>query len=776
MTKKIAKNEPMFTTHKAQLCYSPGAVLREGKAYFRSNLLPLTEEAFKHIVNNPKTERLVEKYRHDLRTLGSNANADESKHLLDILCLQGSFDLDAYNQYCRQCVIEGRKPKGHRNAESMKHIAQVMIDLDHVESPRHLWEHALAVAREKKLEKHLLLAHITPSGDGLRIVAEYTPKMMDMELKDVQAEWCRLLDLPSSDSACKDISRGSFAPKADDILHLDNRLFSPTLLPQKERPSRSHTSEETRTETQTEKTFPTHDEMGNDLKELAHTLITADCSNGIIPVQGERHTLLMRHAPQLARKCEYNPEWLAQVLPSYGLGESEIRGIAQWACDRPLSSYTSAAMKQAVLSLAVRNLKAAVPPSMPSRLPPSMETLLKGTPDKCRAAVAQSVFTALTTYLHSDVVFQWTNNLCYTPSSITVCYARHAMGKSSIKHPTDVILAPIKERGKANEQREREWRNECNRRSKNQARPLRPEGLCQQILPPDITQAAFTQKLLDADGLPVNIYMDELEQLLQLTGKSHPKHLGPILRVAWDCGDWGQIRVSSEAVNGMAKLNLKLHANTTPEKASTFFSSMLTDGTFDRITFTTITEKGRPVYGDFGAEYAESVRKLTLPLETAHGKYVCEEALAWAIRMEEEQEALAEEMDCRAYEGLYPRAIQNAFYRAMTLYLMEGCQWTQEIEEYSTWSLEHDLWCKWNLFGQKLIDAQKREDALFFGSARMKSPTLEMLPHEFTVEDVEQAYVKQNKNPERVPHMMRQWKRRGRIVFDKEKNLWRKCA
>lgn len=148
----------------------------------------------------------------------------------------------------------------------MKHIAQVMIDLDHVESPRHLWEHAFAMAREKKLEKHLLLAHITPSGDGLRIVAEYTPEMMDMELKDVQAEWCRLLDLPSSDSACKDISRGSFAPKADDILHLDKRLFSPTLLPQKERPSRSHTSEESRTETHAQNAFPTHDEMGNDLK------------------------------------------------------------------------------------------------------------------------------------------------------------------------------------------------------------------------------------------------------------------------------------------------------------------------------------------------------------------------------------------------------------------------------------------------------------------------------------------------------------------------------
>jgi hypothetical protein len=58
----------------------------------------------------------------------------------------------------------------------------------------------------------------------------------------------------------------------------------------------------------------------------------------------------------------------------------------------------------------------------------------------------------------------------------------------------------------------------------------------------------------------------------------------------------------------------------------------------------------------------------------------------------------------------------------------------------------------------------------------MKSPTLEMLPQEFTTKDVEQAYQKQNKNPERVPHMMRQWKRRGRIVFDKEKNLWRKCA
>lgn len=776
MMKKTETNESLFTAHKALLSYSPGAEVRQGKAYFRSNLLPLTEEAFKNIVNSPKTERLIDKYRQDLQTLGSNTNADESKHLLDILCLQGAFDLEAYNQYCRQCVIEGRKPKGERNAESMKHIAQVMIDLDHVESPRDLWQQALAIAREKKLEKHLLLAHITPSGDGLRIVAEYTPKMMDMELKDVQAEWCRLLDLPPSDSACKDISRGSFAPKADDILHLDNRLFSPALLPQKAKPVRSHTAKETRAETQAQNTYPTHDEMGNNLRELASTLIAADCRNGSSPIPGERHTLLIRHAPALARKCENNPEWLTQVLPSYGLEEGEFRDIVKWACERPHTAYTSRAMKEAVHTMAVRNLKAAVPPSMPQRLPPSMETILKGTPDKCRASVAQSVFTALTTYLHSDVRFQWTNNLCYTPSSLTVCYARHAMGKSSIKYPTDVILAPIRERDRVNVQREREWRNECNRRSKNQARPLRPEGLCQQILPPDITQAAFTQKLLDADGLPVNIFMDELEQLLQLTGKSHPKHLGPILRLAWDCGDWGQIRVSSEAVNGMARLNLKLHANTTPEKAATFFSSMLTDGTFDRITFTTITEKGRPVYGDFGKEYAESVRSLTLPLEAARGKYVCNEALTWAIRMEEEQEALAEEMDCRAYEGLYPRAIQNAFYRGMTLNLMEGCNWTQEIEEFSTWSLEHDLWCKWNLFGQQLIDAQKREDALLFGSARMKSPTLELLPPEFTMEDVKQAYMRQNKNPERAPHMMRQWKRRGRIVFDEEKNLWRKCA
>ena len=522
--------------------------------------------------------------------------------------------------------------------------------------------------------------------------------------------------------------------------------------------------------------YPTHDENGCDLRQLAHELIVKHCQNGHTPVEGERHTLLKRFAPQMALKCENNPQWLSQILPTYGLDETEFQSIVDWACQLPQKSYTPRALKETIERLASSEGKDMEQPPLPTTLPPSMQALLKGTPQKCQPAVAQAVLTALMLYLHPDVRFHCTDNIDKIPSGINIVSAPHASGKSSVNYPIDIILKSIKQADAKSELKEREWRTKCQATSSNKAKPKRPQNLCRQIIPTDITSAAFTQLLLDAKGKALYMRMDEIDQLLQLTGKTNPKFLGPIIRYAYDSAQWGQLRVSAEAVSGSAPLNLKIQASTTPAKALEFFSSMLSDGTFDRITFSTITGKGKPIYGQFGEEYEKAIQPYIERIAAVRGTVLCPEAMQWAERMEQEQEALAEEMGIKAYKGLLPRAIQSAFFRAVMLYLMEDCKWSEHLEQFATWSMENDLWCKWQLFGQKLIEAQEHEDTIMHSAPRMRSRTLSTLPNSFSREDMHQAYAQQGKSEAAADSMLRQWKCRKLIKFDEETNLFTKTA
>jgi hypothetical protein len=67
------------------------------------------------------------------------------------------------------------------------------------------------------------LAHITPSGDGLRVVLKRTK---DTTIEHDQWAWCEVMRLDAKpDPACKDISRLSFAPMQKEILY-----YNPSLL------------------------------------------------------------------------------------------------------------------------------------------------------------------------------------------------------------------------------------------------------------------------------------------------------------------------------------------------------------------------------------------------------------------------------------------------------------------------------------------------------------------------------------------------------------------
>ena len=779
-----------------------------------TNPKPLTRDVLESLLDNPSKQELLNQYR--------ASGDEEKKKLLSAITFNGSFCEQRRQQRLQGLSPEQQKNATKRAAEDFLPSGLYGIDIDTKGRPEELLEEVKSIIREQLgivPEQIIAMAYRTP-GMGLRVVVA---RAKGLTLAEEQRKWQTLLQGMDVDEACKDMGRLYFLTSREDLLYINHDLLFPEQMPDAEDypllngkvksaskreqsnsfelPSDSRFEEvktengKLREQVQDDKVglkqtlsssnvkrstpsphFPTHDENGIDLREMADALIAKHSKNGQQPIEGERHTVLKSVAPMMALKCENNPQWLAQVLPSYGLDGQEFQSIVEWACQLPQKAYTPRALKETIKRMVAHETGDMEQPPLPASLPTSIATLLEGTPEKCRPAVAQGILTAMMLYLHPDVRFLCTDNREKIPAGLNVCVAPHASGKSSLNYPIDIITRPIREADKASEEREQKWRDECNCKGGNKDKPLRPKGLCRQLLPPDITSAKFSQLLLDADGKPIYMKIDELDALLLLTGKTQPKHLGPYLRCAYDAAPWGQLRASAESVNGIAPLNLKIQASTTPAKALEFFKSMLSDGTFDRATFSTITGKGKPVYGTFGEEYEKSVRPYTDLIGAVRGIVRCTEAMEWAERMEQEQEALAEEMGIKAYKGLLPRAIQSAFFRAVMVYLMEDCKWTDEVEQFATWSLENDIWCKWYLFGSQLIEAQEREDAIIHSAPRMKSRTLEMLPPSFTRDDMHQAYAQQQKTKDAADVMLRQWKRRNLIRFDEQTNLFIKIA
>lgn len=103
-----------------------------------------------------------------------------------------------------------------------------------IDSPVKLWEYIQekysAMSESPLLGRGmgeaLALAHITPSGDGLRLVVKRTK---GTTIEQEQYEWCKAMKLDAigikPDAACKDISRLSFAPMHKEVLY-----YNPSLL------------------------------------------------------------------------------------------------------------------------------------------------------------------------------------------------------------------------------------------------------------------------------------------------------------------------------------------------------------------------------------------------------------------------------------------------------------------------------------------------------------------------------------------------------------------
>jgi len=672
---------------------------------------------------------------------------------------------------------------GRRKNEDAIPSGLCIYDLDHIPNPRAKW----AEIEARKEELGILLSHISPSTEGLRLVFLM---LQGMSLADAQAWMARQLGDDKYDASVKDYARCSFVVPREYVLWMDEeKLFgsprpvsepvgaplagaqSPQAMPPTDVPSDS--GQGTREGCPyTPSYYPTH------FKGTPYTIIIGEWfrRNGGEPEMGERNSKLHRLASHLRYITDNNEAHLLQILPNYGLKEEEMKQLIHSACiakfygmpkalKKLLSDVRStSAQEEETSDIIHQTSDINLPPQMPRRLPPLIKLLVSKTPKIYQPAVAHAVFPALGAHLWKTY-FRYIDNVEHEATLMNVLMAGTGAGKNCISEPVNRILKDIRQRDRDNLQREKEWKAEMQTKGANKDKRQRPEGLVIQEMDPDTTNAAFVQRLADADERFLYAKMNEIDQFDALKTNGNKKAHFQIMCLAFDPGNiYGQTRVGTGSVSERVCIRFNWNASTTIHKGQSYFRQVLTDGPISRINFCTIPEQpigaDMPVYGTYDAEFDEELRPYIERLNKARGLVECRQAQNLAKRLKEENAEFARLSQSRVYENLSFRANVIAYLKAMVLYVAHGGVWDKTMEDFVRWSLKYDMWCKMRFFGEAIEEVEN-----YRARERRRGPQnlLDLLPDIFTRDEAQQMRHRKGITSGSLSAMLSTWKTRKYI-------------
>ena len=442
---------------------------------------------------------------------------------------------------------------------------------------------------------------------------------------------------------------------------------------------------------------------------------------GGAPAHGNRNNFIYREACLLRYICNSEAAWIKQVIEIFGEDEAKAFASVESACKVAQSSEMPQLVKQAI-EVARKNylakqatekagIYAEVPPQMPAKLPKLIKLLTSKVPDDFKAPVAMAVFPPLAAHL-KGVSFRYIDNQVHEAAMMNLLVAPMSTGKSAVNGPIDCIIEDLVQMDKVNRQKEQEWKDEVNTMGDNKKKPVRPEDICIRIVSPDLTRAAYIQRLDDvqkAGDAYLYCKMDEVDMLKKFNDPSQ------LIRLCWDNSEDGQERVGTKSVTARVKTRFNWNASTTIAVSQKFFSVReVADGAVSRLSLATIFRSEFdpcPVVGNYDAQFKSQLAPYIHQLNAASGFKECRKAHQLIERLCSELMELAQLAYNRPYAEFAKRSLANGFRRAMVLYLANGEKWEKPIEDFIVWSVKYDLWGKMRFFGnqmQEAIDADNR--------------------------------------------------------------------
>lgn len=538
--------KPFFSSQQQRLC--PGVTAHQ-----------LDEPTFDSLVDDERVSELVAAYQ---------AGDTQAKAKLPAVCWTG------------------RTLTGKRKAADMKPTQYIICDIDHLKvKPFKAWEHILEHKRDG-YDYKIRLVHVTPSGNGLRLVVKATqpfPTIIEhMEWLDSELH---LSELGDYDTCVKDVSRLSFIVPRSYIIYYDQQLFmdDDTFSPIKAEAQPAQTSRKTDVDYDAiREKYSEIEFRGHKVRDIAMKYISVMGE----PQEGERHNFYNLLVKNFRHICENNPRKVFAVLPRFTDDDAMCLSQCQSIC----KSNTMSALpkdfyfflkdngyyeKQLVSDSEVEEYMMDEPTEVKEKLPkmpPIFRELLGMAPPDFVFPAMQAllpIMGTLTSHLRTEY---WLDQREHSTQFFSVIYAGSGMGKGFVERYIDLLTSDLQLRDLLCSERENLYNRIVNKNKKNDKDPDNPR-VTLRIIEPKCSEADFLEKQQANKGHHMFTYAAEMDQWRKGV-RAAGGNKDDMLRIAWDNGFYGQNFKSTNTFKGRIRLYWNVLITGTKPQLDLYFKNV----------------------------------------------------------------------------------------------------------------------------------------------------------------------------------------------------------
>lgn len=664
---------------------------------------------------------------------------------------------------------------GKRKSANAVPSGLVMLDIDHIDDPRDFFSaHIFPCLQQRDLQRSdlqgsarstaqrsnapaIYFVAITPSGHGLRIIAERKP---GESIPDAQCRIADLCRLPEYDSVTTDLARASFLmpwsyvlycePHGLDFDDEEEKNCIIALLQEKKSPTATcHVpavptagDPQSLEGVDSSETLSMLSSEPNPLvfRGVPYEKIVVELTNllGGEPSIGERNQFYFTLVRYIRYICDFNAERCVAVLPDFSLSYQERLSTAQSSINRPRRSVMPEMLERAITTASLasdlpstgeadlQHSDLTLPP-----LPRVLELICRRLPADFRPAMVVAALPILGA-LATRIRFQYLDKQEHSLSFMSCITAPAATGKSFIRKPINLLLTPIDLQDEIERKKEEEYKDALRAAKNSKMQPTNPRP-CPRNNGINVSIAKLLQLLSYSDGKHLIGIGEEIDTLVKSERAGVWSQKSDIYRLGFDNAKYGQNYMSDNSFSANVPVYYNLLLTGTPGGMYRFFKDV-EDGLVTRFCFAQLPDMfgaDIPAFENYTPAEEREIIEIATRLDQADGYLTCTHIGNRIRRWLNEKREIAIRDESRAVDTLRKRSAVIGYRAGMLAFLLNNQKYDKAVGEFATWVAEYIFQNQMQLFGQKFEEIAQA--AIKEGERRGKvTSLLSELPMRFT--------------------------------------------
>ena len=690
---------------------------------------------------------------------------------------------------------------GSRKSDNAVPSGLVMLDIDHIDDPREFFSRWIFPVISKSAPSgedlggaSIYFVAITPSGHGIRVIAEREP---EESIPAAQKRLAHYFALTEFDAVTKDLARASFIMPWSYVLYCEPLMLDFDT-PEKEAvitahfaqvEAQNHTitlSQENKSQSPAEGAQPAQSAHNigeadtTDYRGIPYAEIVRELINllGGEPAMGERNQFYFTLVRYMRYICNFDPDMCVRVLPDFGLSLSERCATSLSSVNRPRKGEIPDLLNRAITTASaaselpttgeaeLQRSDLSLPP-----LPRVLELICRRLPERFRPAMVIASLPILGA-LATRVRFQYLDKQEHSFSFMSCITAPAATGKSFIRKPVNLLLTPIDRQDEIERRKEEEYKDALRAAKNSKMQPTNPRA-CPRNNGINVSIAKLLQLLAYSEGKHLIGIGEEIDTLVKSERAGVWSQKSDIYRLGFDNAKYGQNYMSDNSFSANVPVFYNLLLTGTPGGMYRFFKDV-EDGLVTRFCFAQLPDMfgaDIPAFENYTEAEEREIIDIAECLDKAAGTIACSHVGVRIRRWLNEKRDLAIREDSRAVDTLRKRAAVIGYRAGMLAYLLNECVYEKSVGEFTTWVAEYVFQNQMTLFGNKFEEVAQSQLVMNERKSCVVS-LLQQLPEQFTRNEL-MALRARNGQSTRVDMVLNRWKSSG-FISQVDKTTYKK--